>query len=202
LELGSGGGNNASHLKAYFEMTLVDLSPEMLEVSGTLNPDCEHVLGDMRSVRLGRQFDAIFIQDAISYMTSESDLRQAIQTAYTHCKPGCFALFHPDYVRETFREASSIGGHSGSDRALRYIEWTWDPDPEDCTYRMDFAYLLRDPEGAVRCEPDEHLCGLFDRPVWLHLIEACGFQAAVVPFTHSEIPPGSSEVFLGQKPAG
>ena len=26
LELGSGGGNNASHLKAYFKMTLVDLS--------------------------------------------------------------------------------------------------------------------------------------------------------------------------------
>jgi hypothetical protein len=27
LELGSGGGNNASHLKARFDMVLVDLSP-------------------------------------------------------------------------------------------------------------------------------------------------------------------------------
>jgi methyltransferase family protein len=27
LELGSGGGNNASHLKAFFTMTLVDRSP-------------------------------------------------------------------------------------------------------------------------------------------------------------------------------
>ena len=33
LELGSGGGNNASHMKAWFEMTLSDLSPRMLEVS-------------------------------------------------------------------------------------------------------------------------------------------------------------------------
>ena len=33
LELGSGGGNNASHLKQHFEMTLVDLAPEMLAVS-------------------------------------------------------------------------------------------------------------------------------------------------------------------------
>ncbi len=40
LELGSGGGNNASHLKAHFdEMTLVDCSPAMLAVSRTLNPE-------------------------------------------------------------------------------------------------------------------------------------------------------------------
>ena len=37
LELGSGGGNNASHLKARFAMTLVDLSEEMLDVSRRLN---------------------------------------------------------------------------------------------------------------------------------------------------------------------
>lgn len=38
LELGSGGGNNASFLKSFFQMTLVDLSPEMLAVSRRLNP--------------------------------------------------------------------------------------------------------------------------------------------------------------------
>ncbi len=38
LELGSGGGNNASHLKRHFKMTLVDLSPGMLRVSRKLNP--------------------------------------------------------------------------------------------------------------------------------------------------------------------
>src|SRR5690606_24963175 len=55
LELGSGGGNNAVHLiAAGFDMTLVDLSPEMLAVSRRLNPHAEHVQGDMRTVRLGR----------------------------------------------------------------------------------------------------------------------------------------------------
>ena len=65
LELGSGGGHNASYLKARFAMTLVDLSEEMLDVSRRLNPDCEHLAGDMRSVRLGRSFDAVFVHDAI-----------------------------------------------------------------------------------------------------------------------------------------
>jgi ubiquinone/menaquinone biosynthesis C-methylase UbiE len=54
LELGSGGGNNVSHLKTAFRLTLVDLSPQMLELSQTINPECEHIAGDMRSVRLGR----------------------------------------------------------------------------------------------------------------------------------------------------
>src|SRR6266404_5458871 len=68
LELGSGGGNNASHLKRHFEITLVDVSPAMLAVSRALNPECEHVRGDMRTLRLGRQFDRVFIHDAIAYM--------------------------------------------------------------------------------------------------------------------------------------
>ena len=46
LELGSGGGNNASHLKARFSMVLVDRSPGMMQVSRALNPECEHIEGD------------------------------------------------------------------------------------------------------------------------------------------------------------
>src|SRR5262249_18839317 len=81
LELGSGGGNNASHLKTHFRMTLADLSGGMLELSRKLNPECEHLHGDMKTLRLGRLFDAVFIHDAIMYMTCEDDLRCAIQTA-------------------------------------------------------------------------------------------------------------------------
>ena len=95
LELGSGGGNNASHLKRHYELTLVDLSPGMLTVSQELNPECEHLQGDMRTVRLGRTFDAVFIHDAIVYMATEEDLRRAIETAYVHIRPGGVALFAP-----------------------------------------------------------------------------------------------------------
>src|SRR5262245_15595750 len=69
LELGSGGGNNAFHLKPYFaQVTLADVSPQMLAVSRNLNPDCEHLEGDMRTLRLQRTFDVVFIHDAIDYM--------------------------------------------------------------------------------------------------------------------------------------
>src|SRR2546423_15470392 len=54
LELGSGGGHNAIHLKQRFRLTLVDLSADMLEMSRRLNPECAHHQGDMRTLRLGR----------------------------------------------------------------------------------------------------------------------------------------------------
>jgi trans-aconitate methyltransferase len=88
LELGSGGGNNASYLKRKFAMTLVDLSPQMLEVSRRLNPECEHIQGDMRTIRLHREFDAVFVHDAIAYMTTLEDLRSAASTASVHCRDG------------------------------------------------------------------------------------------------------------------
>ena len=41
LELGCGGGNNAVHMKAHYDLTLSDRSEGMLEASRALNPECE-----------------------------------------------------------------------------------------------------------------------------------------------------------------
>jgi SAM-dependent methyltransferase len=200
LELGSGGGNNASYLKARFQMTLVDLSPGMLEVSRALNPGCEHIEGDMRTIRLGRAFDCVFVHDAVVYMTSESDLIKAIETAFIHCRPGGAALFAPDHVQESFRPSTSHGGHDGEKRSLRYLEWTWDPDPSDTAYVVDFAYLLRESDGSVKVEQDRHIEGLFSRDEWLRLLSDVGFIPKVVPFEHSAVEPGTCDLFVGRKP--
>ena len=199
LELGSGGGNNASHLKARFEMVLVEPSAGMLAVSRALNPVCEHVQGDMRTVRLGREFDAVFVHDAVCYMTTESDLQMAIETAFVHCRRGGAALFAPDHVRENFQPSTDHGGHDGDTRALRYLQWTWDPDPQDTTYLVDYAYLLRTADGSVRVEHDRHVEGLFARADWLRLLSAAGFQPQVVPFEHSKLETGSHEVYVARK---
>ncbi len=201
LELGSGGGNNASHLKAHFQLTLIDLSPGMLEVSRELNPECEHLQGDMRTVRLGRSFDGVFVHDAINYMTTTEDLTQVLATAFVHCRPGGAALFCPDRLRETFRTGTDWGGHDGDGRrAARFLEWTWDPDPLDTTCTVDYAYLLRDADGSVRVEYERHLEGLFPRATWLELLEEAGFRARAVPVEHSELEPGSYEVFVATRP--
>ncbi|MGH2954911.1 MAG: class I SAM-dependent methyltransferase [Solirubrobacterales bacterium] len=200
LELGSGGGNNASHMTDDFRMTLVDLSPAMLAVSERLNPECEHVEGDMRSVRLGRTFDGVFVHDAIAYLTTEDDLAAAIETVATHCRPGGAVVLVPDFVAETFTEGSEHGGRDGADRALRYLEWHWDPDPTDTTHRMDLAYLLRHPDGSVEVRGDAHPCGLFARQTWLDLLAGVGIDAEAVPLPSEDEDPHGREAFVGRRP--
>jgi SAM-dependent methyltransferase len=208
LELGSGGGNNASHMKKSFgPMVLVEPSDAMRDLSRALNPDCEHVKGDMRTVRLGRQFDAVFVHDAVCYMLTLDDLRQAIETAFVHCRPGGVALFAPDFVRENFVEGADCGGDDvpaegeRAGHAMRYLEWTWDPDPRDTTYVVDYAFMLRTPDGQVRVEHDRHVEGLFAREEWLRLLSEAGFEPAIAPLEHSELEPGSHEVFVAKRPA-
>ena len=198
LELGSGGGNNASHLKAHFNMTLADLSEGMLDLSRRLNSECEHIQADMKTLRLNRLFDAVFIHDAIMYMVTEDDLRRAMETAFFHCKPGGAGLFMPDVISETFVSLTTHGGHdskTADGRAIRYIEWTFDPDPADTTYTIDFAYLLREKNTPVRVVHDTHVFGVFPRETWLTLLRETGFHPQAVA------DPWGREVFICTRPA-
>lgn len=193
VDFGSGGGSNAFHFKQYFAMTLVDIAPKMLDVSRTINPACEHIVGDMRSVRLNRQFDVVFIHDAIDYMTTEADLRQAFETAFIHCQPGGAALFVPDHVRENFESSSDHGGEDGDERGLRYLEWTFDPDESDTTCTTHYVFMLR--EGTqVHVEHDVHEFGLFARADWLRLLREVGFAPQI------RVDAYNRDVFLALRP--
>ena len=88
----------------------------MLAISTTINPECEHLVGDMRTLRLGRTFDAVLVHDAICYMTTEDDLRAAMATAVQHLRPGGVAVFAPDHVRERFAVGTDHGGEDGPPR--------------------------------------------------------------------------------------
>jgi trans-aconitate methyltransferase len=199
LELGSGGGNTASHLKARYACTLTDLSEDMLAVSRAINPQCEHVPGDMRTLRLGREFDAVLVHDAVMYMTNADDLRAAIATAYVHLRPGGAALFVPDCTRETFTPGTHHGGHDGDGRSLRYLEWTRDPDPADASFEVDFAILLGESGKRVRVVHDHHVHGLFARDEWLAWLSDAGFEASAVKLdVDGDVPEYVG--FVGRRP--
>jgi SAM-dependent methyltransferase len=195
LELGSGGGNTASHLKAHVHLTLTDIAPAMLALSATLNPECEHIEGDMRTLRLGRTFDAVLLHDAVMYMTTEADLRAAMETAFVHLQPRGAVVLLPDFTAETFHPETKHGGHDGSDgRSLRYLQWTFDPNPTDTTVATDYAYLLREADGSVRVLDDRHVEGIFPRATWLRLLAEVGFRVDV------SVDAWERQVFVGVRP--
>ncbi|AKF85529.1 hypothetical protein MFUL124B02_13370 [Myxococcus fulvus 124B02] len=185
LELGSGGGNNASHLKRDLRMTLVEPSDGMRAHSVALNPECEHLPGDMRTVRLGRTFDAVFIHDAIEYMTTEEDLRAALLTAAEHVVPGGVVLVAPDATRETFEPGLTTEGGDEPEapgrgfRSLRYLMWTLPPKPGESFVETHFGMLLKERDGTVRSLHDVHRNGLHSRATWLRLFDEVGLDARV-----------------------
>lgn len=181
LELGSGGGHNAFHLKRRYALTLTDLSEAMLRVSTRLNPESEHIVADMRTLDLGRTFDVVLAHDAIDYMTTEADLASAFATAHRHCTPGGVALFLPDVVCETFEPETDCGGADADDgRGVRYLEWTFDPDPADTVGVVEYVFLVRSADGATRSYRETHAFGLFPRSTWVRLLEAAGFDVEVL----------------------
>jgi hypothetical protein len=198
LELGAGAGNNAHFLERSYRCTLTDVSERMLALSRSQNPQCEHLQGDMRSLRLGRTFDAVLIHDAIAYMTTEDDLLSAITTAFLHARPGGAAIFAPDFLRDTFHEKTLfIEGDDGS-RALRGIEWCWDPHPHDSTYSVEYGFLLREG-GRVTMAHDRHLEGLFAEADWYRLLEQAGF---VVETDKRAVQAGEADrIFVCRRPA-
>jgi SAM-dependent methyltransferase len=177
LELGSGGGHNAYYLKKHFRLTLSDLSEHMLAVSAQLNPECEHIPGDMRSLDLGRVFDVVFIHDAIHYMTTEGDLAAAFSTAYRHCRPGGVVLIVPDELAETFEPDSDCGGSDGPDGSgVRFLEWNFSVGPDATVGTTFYSFVTREADGTLESFSEAHLFGLFTRATWLRLIEEQGFR--------------------------
>jgi SAM-dependent methyltransferase len=196
LELGSGGGSLAYHLKPHLQLTLTDVSPEMLTVNRETNPECQHIPGDMRTLELGRQFDLVLVHDAIMYATDGESLQATFRTAYRHCRPGGAAFFVPDCVSETFVPSTEHGGEDADDgRGFRYLQWDWDPDPTDTVCEVAFAFLLRNASGDVQVESERQQFGLFGRAAWLEWLRQTGFDA------HSRIDPWNRDVFMARRPA-
>ncbi len=152
----------------------------MLEVSRALNPECEHVPGDMRSLRLGRRFDVVLVHDAISYLTSEEDLRACIRTATEHLRVGGVVVLAPDCTAESFAPGSDAGGHDAEDgRGLRYLEWSHAPEPGETSYDVDVVVVLRHVDGAREVVSERHVCGLFPQATWFRLLDEARLDATL-----------------------
>lgn len=181
LELGAGAGHLASHLDRSIRLTLTDLSPDMLDQSRNLNPHAEHIAGDMRTLRLGRRFEAVLIHDAIMYMLTRDDLVAALTTARVHMAEGGACLVLPDCVAETYEPYTETDGEDGEDgRALRYLEWTHPIAPGETVGNVDFVLILKHVDGRTEVVHDRHQWGLFPRETWIEALREAGFSEIAV----------------------
>ena len=57
------------------------------------------------------------------------------------------------------------------------------PAPGGSCFETHYAFLLREPDGAVRVAHDAHHEGLFPRETWLRLFQEVGLTASLAPRT-------------------
>ena len=186
LDLGTGGGHHLHHLTAEFDATAVDLSEAMLSHSRRLNPGVVHHIGDMRTVRLGETFDAVLVHDAISYMTTETDLLAVFATARAHLRPGGLLIAAPDDYTDTF-DPPHIEYQTNRDAntELTYVEYSTDLDPNDTSIETTYVYFIK--RGSdLRVEVDTHVTGLFPIATWERLLKEAGFEVDRVDYPVSK----------------
>ena len=175
LHLGCGGGHNDFTFKNHFSVIGVDLSPAMLDLARTLNPEVEYLQDDMRTVQLDRIFDAVVILDSITYMVTPEELYQAFHTAFVHLKPGGVFITFAEELKDLFvQNTTHISEHARKPFEIIFIENVYDPDPQDTTFESTFVYLIRE-NGELSIERDHHLCGIFFYDTWIDTLKRVGF---------------------------
>lgn len=214
LELGAGGGHTLAHLSAeggrggLHECVAVDLSEPMLEHCRALIPGIEAVAGDMRDLRLGREFDVVLVHDAIDYLLTPGDVAKTLTTVHEHLIPGGLAVIAPTYTHETFIDGEVADDGTTTDSAeLTYFTYVHDPDPADDTFEMILLYLIRSPGDAstrqVETIEDRHTLGLFQHGAWLEMIEDAGFASEYVEQGDDDAEDEAAwALFVGSKPEG
>lgn len=106
LDIGCGTGRDLADLATVYPGCVgFDVAPSMVAYAQRNNPTLEFHVGDMRSHRLGRTFDAICaLGGCINFALSEEELEATVRTYQSHAHEGTLLLLQPmnpfDYFGE------------------------------------------------------------------------------------------------------
>ena len=125
LNLGCGSGRHDGHLAGQgFELCGVDLSEDMIAraKAAAAGSSLEYRVGDVRTVRLGRTFDAVIsLFHVMSYQLSHEDLRAAFETARIHLADGGIFIFDCWYGPGVLTDPPAVRVLEREDEALKIL---------------------------------------------------------------------------------
>ncbi|MCL5981430.1 MAG: class I SAM-dependent methyltransferase [Firmicutes bacterium] len=203
LHLGSGAGGQDTIFKRYFTVTGVDLSLGMLNLARARHPEIEYLEGDMRTLRLGRQFDAVAIPDCIDYMATIEELRQAIHTAAAHLKTGGVLLV-VGKTAETFQNNNFAYTGEKDGVHVTVLENNYINPFCPNTYEITLLYLIR-RQGKLTTYTEHSVGGLFPEAVWDKVFRDAGLimQRRILDGVYDKYLLGEGEypltVYVGYK---
>jgi SAM-dependent methyltransferase len=181
LELGSGTGRHANEFAASGYLVYgVERSETMLAIAkSNAAPGCNFSLGDLRTFRIDRKFDAVLsLFHVMSYQTSNKDFADALETARVHLNPGGVFLFDFWYGPAVLHNKPSVRIKRVSDDS---VEITRQAQPallcEANVVVVDYHLFIRDnnDNNVTECDEQHRVRYFFVPEMELFLSEA-GFR--------------------------
>jgi SAM-dependent methyltransferase len=185
LDFGCGTGRHAVAFAGRgLEVHGVDLSEQMIErareraaASGstraTFGP------GDMRTLSLGRSFDAaVALFHVVSYMSSDEDLDCALRVVRSHLGPGApflFDFWYAEAIRRDGVERRERTIETESWRIRRRTEPLWDRPGGIVSVTFDVSAENKESGEVVRCTETHHM-RYFDLDFLARHLSAAGFS--------------------------
>jgi SAM-dependent methyltransferase len=104
LELACGTGSVLRHLAKHYEVSGLDISPEMLSVARKKLPEARFYQASMAPFELGEKFDVIIcVFDSINHILSFADWRRVFRSAARHLTDDGLFLFDINTERKLQR---------------------------------------------------------------------------------------------------
>ncbi len=182
LDLGCGTGTMSIQLaKAGYQVTGVDISPEMLAIAadkglGAGIPVTRWRQMDMRDLQFtDSSFDiAVCACDGFNYLASLEDLQQALHSIHRVLAPQGVLLFdvHSEYkMRQIFADGLFV---QESDAGCCIWQSDYDVDTEVCEHYL--TIFLREQDGRYRRTEEEHIQRFFPVPAIKAVCKQAGFR--------------------------
>jgi ubiquinone/menaquinone biosynthesis C-methylase UbiE len=196
LDVPCGTGRHLEYIARRYRCTGLDASPAMLRIARRRLPRVRLVRGDMRSFRLGRQFDVVTsLFSGIGHVLTVAGLRRTINTFARHLKPGGVLVVEPWFTKQTWHPGMvHLLTAGGPDLRIARMSYS--------TVRgrvsvLNMHFLIAQKGKGVRYALVTERAGLFDPATTLRLLRAAGLRPR---FLKRGLSPGRG-LFIATRPA-
>lgn len=181
LDVACGTGAHLVEMQRWYAVEGVDLSPAMLAVARMRLPGIPLEEGDMRTLDLGKKFDAVTCHfSSIGYMTDPTDMRAAIARLAAHVAPGGVLIVdgwvRPDRWLDNFRPDSP---DVASDEDVTVVRLSISRREGSIT-ELEMHHLVQ-TDDAIEYFMEPHRLRLTETAEYVSAVTGAGLEARVIP---------------------
>ncbi|MGY3729620.1 class I SAM-dependent DNA methyltransferase [Lactococcus termiticola] len=190
LELACGTGIlTEKFVSEHYELTGLDLSPEMLELAKTRVSNADFELGDMRKLDFKADFDAVTcFSDSLCYLADEDELKATFAGVYRGLREGGTFIFD---VHSTYQTDEVFPGHAYHDNAEDFA-FVWDTYAGEVPHSVahELTFFVKEEDGRFMRKDELHEERTYPIEVYRSLLEEVGFKDVQVFADFEDEAPG------------